>query len=95
MVSVPDGFVVVVGGLEIETESEASSRVPVLGSIPLLGTLFRNQSKTKSKSRFFVFLRCDVMRHRSFEDLKYLSRPAMDSAGIDDGWPELEPRIIR
>ncbi len=95
VVSVPDGFVVVVGGLEIETESEAFTQVPILGSIPILGALFRNQSKTISKSRFFVFLRCNVLRKRGFEDLKYLSKPAMSAASIEDEWPTLEPRVIR
>ncbi len=95
VVSVPDGFIVVVGGLEIETESEATTRVPILGSIPLLGALFQSQSITQSKNRFFVFLRCNVLRSRGFEDLKYLSRPALETASIADGWPKLEPRVIR
>ena len=95
VVSVPDGFVVVVGGLEVESEAEAFTQAPILGSIPILGALFRNQSKTKSKSRFFVFLRCNVLRSRGFEDLKYLSKPAMRAASVDDDWPKLEPRVIR
>src|SRR5262249_42945050 len=60
--TVPDGYTVVLGGLEIETDTEAESRVPWLGSIPLIGNLFKSQSKTGTKSRFFVFLRCSVLR---------------------------------
>ena len=95
VVSVPDNFAIAVGGLEVETEGDQSSQVPLLGDLPLLGVLFRDQSKTKSKSRFFVFLRCSVMQHASFEDLKYSSRAPLEEAGLDDGWPVLEPRVMR
>jgi general secretion pathway protein D len=93
--TVPDGFAVVVGGLELDTESDTVSKVPLLGDIPGLGVLFRNTSKTRSKSRFFVFLRCSVMRGTTFEELRYMSDADLAAAGIDDGLPELEPRIIR
>ncbi len=93
--TIPDGSTVVVGGREIETETEGESRVPWLGAIPLVGSLFKDQSRTTSKSRFFVFLRCSVMRAESFEDLRWASAPAIAAAGVDDSWPKLEPRVIR
>lgn len=94
-VSVPDGYTVVVGGLEIESESKTSREVPLLGRIPILGALFSTQSKTESKDRFFVFLRTSVMRASSFEDLRYASGHDLAAAKVDDGWPRLEPRLIR
>jgi len=93
--TVPDGYTVVVGGLEIATESEATSRVPLLGSIPLLGALFRDNLTNGNKTRFYVFLRCNVMRASGFEDLKYASQRELAAAKVDDGMPKLEPRIIR
>jgi general secretion pathway protein D len=95
VVTIPDGFTVVVGGLEVETESDGGSQVPWIAEVPLLGELFKNRSTTHNRSRFFVFLRCTVMRAQGFEDLKYYSRRDLDVAGLDDGWPELEPRVIR
>lgn len=94
-VSVPDGYTVVVGGLEVESESKASTQVPLLGRIPILGALFSDQSKTQSKTRFFVFLRTSVMRSATFEDLRYASGKDLALAKVDDGWPKLEPRLIR
>ncbi len=93
--TVPDGSTVVIGGLEVESETESTSRLPWLGEIPILGALFRNESKTKQKSRFFVFLRCTVLRGDELEDLKYVSQAPLKAAGLDDGWPKLEPRVIR
>jgi general secretion pathway protein D len=95
VVTVPDGFTVIVGGLEQESETSAEARIPWLGEIPLVGRLFSSTSESTSKSRFFVFMRCTVMRSTSFEELKYLSRGAAEELGVDDGWPKLEPRVIR
>jgi len=55
--TVPDGFAVVVGGLEVEQETESASKVPLLGDLPILGALFRSKTRTMTKTRFFVFLR--------------------------------------
>lgn len=95
IVTVPDGYAVVVGGLEIGKESKARSSVPVLGDIPILGWFFGNRSADESRSRFFVFLRCSVQRSQTFEDLRYLGEKDLKAAGIEDGWPRLEPRWIR
>jgi type II secretory pathway component GspD/PulD (secretin) len=93
--TVPDGYTVVVGGIEVETEADAESRIPILGRIPVLGNLFKSQSATKTKSRFFVFLRCSVLRSAAFEDLRYVSGPALALAGVSDDLPVVEPRLIR
>jgi general secretion pathway protein D len=93
--TIPDGFTIAVGGLEIDTEGQMKSSVPLLGRIPVIGALFSDQSWSSSKNRFYVFLRCNVMRASSFEDLKYASQADMASAEIEDGWPKLEPRVMR
>ena len=93
--TVPDGYTVVVGGLDVSSESEGQSGVPLLGEIPLLGALFRDRSTSHDHTRFFVFLRCNVMRANNFEDLKFMSKGDLATAKLDDGAPTLEPRIIR
>jgi type II secretory pathway component GspD/PulD (secretin) len=93
--TVSDGYTVVVGGLEVQNEAETQARVPILGAIPLVGELFKDQSATRSKTRFFVFLRCNVMRASGFEDLKYASQRDIADAKVDDGLPKLKPRIMR
>jgi type II secretory pathway component GspD/PulD (secretin) len=93
--TIPDGFTIAVGGLEIDSEGHMQSSVPLLGRIPILGALFSDRSWSSSKNRFYVFLRCNVMRANSFEDLKYASRTDMAAADVEDGWPKLEPRVMR
>ena len=93
--TIPDGYAVIVGGLEVDVSTEAESRVPILGEIPLLGFFFRSRSVTLQKNHFFVFLRCSVMRHPRFEDLRYVSGRDLEIAGIGPDEPVLEPRLIR
>ena len=59
------------------------------------GSAFSARSKTENKARFFVFLRTSVMRSSTFEDLRFASKRDLALADVDDGWPKLEPRLIR
>jgi general secretion pathway protein D len=93
--TIPDGYTVVVGGIELESESKSVSQVPLLGSIPLIGEAFKSRSNSSTRSRFFVFIRANILRGRGFEDLKYVSEQDVARAGVDDGWPKVEPRVIR
>ncbi|MBX3359543.1 MAG: hypothetical protein KF745_14075 [Phycisphaeraceae bacterium] len=94
-VTIPDGFTVVVGGLELVSETKGTSQIPLIGDIPGLGELFKNRNNANSRSRFFVFIRANVLRQASFDDLKYLSEADTRAAKIDDGFPQVHPRIIR
>jgi general secretion pathway protein D len=61
-VVVNDGDILVMGGLMQDQFQDNSSRVPILGSIPYLGALFRSDNRTRTKSNLMVFLRPVVMR---------------------------------
>jgi general secretion pathway protein D len=53
---------VILGGLIEDSLTESNQRVPLLGDIPGLGRLFRNNSSTLSKTHLVVFLRATIMR---------------------------------
>ena len=93
--TIPDGYAVVVGGLEVETEGESVSEVPLLGRLPLLGFLFRQSARSHTRARFFVFLRASVFRGPQFEGLRHLTKEDSFDAGLALGWPEPKPRVIR
>ncbi|MBT4493998.1 MAG: type II secretion system secretin GspD [Gammaproteobacteria bacterium] len=57
--------VIIIGGLMRDKETDTSSRVPVLGSIPGLGVLFRSQSTKIEKQNLLVFLRPTVLASRA------------------------------
>jgi type II secretory pathway component GspD/PulD (secretin)/beta-lactamase regulating signal transducer with metallopeptidase domain len=55
-VNVWDGQTVVLGGLESETVGTLKDKMPLLGDLPLLGKLFRSESKTTKKKKLLVFI---------------------------------------
>ncbi len=94
--TIPDGHVIALGGLTEEIENESISKVPILGSIPLLGMLFRSKVKSIDQSTFHIFIKATILRNENFETLKHRSAAIKKEADIDDDeWPTLKPRIIR
>ncbi len=61
-VLVDDGQIIVLGGLIEDTLSDSVEKVPGLGDVPILGYLFRYQSKRRTKTNLMVFLRPTVIR---------------------------------
>ena len=59
---VEDGTVVVLGGLLSDTYQDSRQQVPGLGDIPFFGALFRNETRSRSKTNLMVFLRPVVVR---------------------------------
>lgn len=61
-VIVEDEGVLVLGGLIQDELRERVERVPVLGSIPLVGALFRSTSSGKVKTNLMFFIRPTILR---------------------------------
>ena len=59
---VSDGTIVVLGGLMQDNYSGNEQKVPGLGDVPLLGALFRSDTRERSKTNLMVFLRPIIMR---------------------------------
>jgi len=57
-----DGDIVVLGGLITDDLQEGESKVPVLGDVPVLGSLFRNRTATKVKRNLTVFMHPVIIR---------------------------------
>lgn len=55
-VQVENGGTVVLGGIYTSQEQNQTQKVPLLGDIPVLGNLFKNNSKMYNKSELMVFL---------------------------------------
>ncbi len=61
-VLIDDGQIIVLGGLLEDSVSLSSDAVPGLGSIPVLGALFRYDTRKRTKTNLMVFLRPYVVR---------------------------------
>ena len=72
---VDNNQIIVLGGLVDEDTQETLSKVPVLGSIPIIGRLFQSTSSTVVKRNLMVFLRPTILidsdSSNSLSDDKY------------------------
>jgi general secretion pathway protein D len=62
MVLADDGQIIVIGGLVQDSTSSTKDKVPLLGDLPVLGALFRYETRKQTKTNLMVFLRPLIMR---------------------------------
>jgi general secretion pathway protein D len=102
-VLVNDGQIVVIGGLIQDSVEDGVEKVPGLGDIPLIGSLFRYNTRAHKKTNLMVFLRPTLLRSAQSVDsltndrYDYIlgqqlkARPATSDLP-DFGSPSLPPR---
>lgn len=100
-VVVADGDTVVIGGLVRDTIKESTSKIPVLGDIPVLGWLFRSRSNQSSKSNMLIFITPKIIRQyetvRAILDRKLKERDDFlekSLGGVDLG-KDFRDKIVR
>ncbi|SDG60444.1 type IV pilus assembly protein PilQ [Pseudomonas benzenivorans] len=64
-VLVADGETIVIGGVFSNTQSKSVDKVPLLGDIPFIGTMFRRDVVKDSKSELLVFLTPRIMNNQA------------------------------
>jgi hypothetical protein len=64
-VIVEDGSFVVISGLIQDQADQTVSKVPLLGDLPLIGRLFRYDTRDHTKTQTMVFLRPTIIRDES------------------------------
>lgn len=75
-VLVEDGQTLVLGGLIDDQVNDTRDKVPLLGDIPLLGSLFRYRTNRKAKRNLMLFLHPTILRDPDTAD--YYSRAKYD-----------------
>ncbi len=92
-VLVQDNHTIVIGGLIDDSRNTNETKVPGLGDLPLLGWLFKTQSKGDQKTNLYIFLTPRVIKSPAEAD-RILSekRPAPDNipAMVKEGEITLE-----
>jgi general secretion pathway protein D len=73
-VLVDDGSIIVLGGLVQDSVTSNVEKVPLLGDIPILGHLFRYETRRQQKTNLMVFLRPFVVRDESAGRLLLIDR---------------------
>ncbi len=89
VVTVPDGHLVIIGGLTSEKLDETTNKIPFLGDIPIIGVLFRSTSTMRRKTNLYIFIRPYILGEENFETLKAISRQQLRKAQKEGGKTEL------
>ncbi len=60
--NIRDGNTIILGGLMRDTITRSATRVPLLGDLPIVGSLFKSTKSIREKSELLVFLTPHVVR---------------------------------
>jgi type IV pilus assembly protein PilQ len=63
-VLVENGGTVVIGGIYVQSIDTTVTQIPILGSIPYLGNLFKQTAKTDTKSELLIFITPRILSDR-------------------------------
>jgi type II secretory pathway component GspD/PulD (secretin) len=97
-VMIPSGNTLVMGGLIEDSVQLGNSKVPLLGDIPVLGYLFRSDTKSRTKSNMTIFLTPTIVEEEDFQPTKstYLKTPVPVKDSVEDGdwsaWDSGKPK---
>ena len=71
VLTVDNGEILAIGGLLDDNERRTIEKIPFLSDIPLLGELFKNRNRSRTKTNLMVFIRPTIIRTR--EEARALS----------------------
>jgi general secretion pathway protein D len=94
-VTIPDGHMIVVGGLSVRNLRQTVDSIPLIGRLPVLEYLFGSRTRATTDTTLFVFIRPVILRDDKFEDLKHLSGKSARDAGLPADHPASEPILLR
>jgi general secretion pathway protein D len=64
-IMIKDAQTIVIGGLIEETNDNTNYKVPILGSIPLVGYLFRSKTESMDKKNLYIFITPHIIENTS------------------------------
>ncbi|MGC3964988.1 MAG: hypothetical protein QM803_17180 [Rhodocyclaceae bacterium] len=71
-----DGAIIALGGLVEDSYADGRDKVPLLGDMPVIGPLFRYDTRQRNKTNLLIFLRPKVIR--TAEDAQAVSQSRYD-----------------
>jgi type II secretory pathway component GspD/PulD (secretin) len=94
-VTLPDGYTIVVGGLNRQRVAQTNTGIPFIENMPIIKHLGSNKTNQYSDGMMFIFLKPTILRDDRFRDLIYLSAEEQIKALLDSDFPQSCPQLIR
>lgn len=93
-VTIPDGYTVIVGGLNRRRSAASFKGIPGIERIPILRRISSLETQDNSDEMLFIFLRPVILRDDKFRDLIHLSEVDQRNACIPGDFPKSAPVLI-
>ncbi|HOK67490.1 MAG TPA: secretin N-terminal domain-containing protein [Anaerohalosphaeraceae bacterium] len=100
--TVPDGTTIILGGLETIKQSKGTSKMPLIGDLPIVGGLFRGVDDSGQQGKLYVFVKANIIRpgdRGGMDDMRRVSgrnRRAFEEEERQfqraQDWPGIEPK---
>lgn len=94
-VLIPSGNTLVMGGLVSDDTTKGTTKVPLLGDIPGLGWLFRQETKAQNKRNLLIFITPTIVQSEDFQPAqsdflktKMDDKPSVKFGAWDSGNPQ-------
>ncbi len=94
-VLIPSGNTLVMGGLVSDSRSKGSTKVPILGDIPVLGWAFHQETKVQDKRNLIIFITPTIVQNEDFQptESSFLKTKMKEKSITDFGaWDSGEPQ---
>jgi len=87
-VLVPSGNTLVLAGLVQDDVEKQNTKVPILGDAPILGRLFRSDSKSRQKSNLLIFITPTIVQEEDYQPTStdFLKSPVPVQDAVDEDW---------
>jgi type II secretory pathway component GspD/PulD (secretin) len=104
-VTVPNNRTIILGGLLKLNQGKGSTKVPLLGDIPIVGGLFRSTANKDDDSKLYVFVKANILRPEEtiaglpeLERISEKSRAAFEKSEEEfqkhEDWPGIKPQPV-
>ncbi len=98
-VSIKDGYTMGIGGLLTKNSNKTTTKVPLLGDLPLLGRLFKTNGKNESSTNLIIFITAKTLSsdgapiQQIFNsgDIRAMGLQPEDLPGVRDGTDPFKP----
>ena len=74
IVTIPDGSTIILGGLTKLQQGKTANKVPLLGDVPVVGTLFRSSLKTDLGSKLYIFVKANIIRPEDSQGITQIKK---------------------
>ncbi|MCK4809422.1 MAG: type II secretion system protein GspD [Candidatus Omnitrophica bacterium] len=100
---VGNGQTLIIGGLIKDKRIKEETKIPLLGDLPILGSLFKSTRKVKDKTELLIFVSPTIISEKSFARSRqeeqrlggwYREKKKIEQAGADDS-AGLDKRITK